>query len=60
MKPWEDMTDAEKEQEGREVLASLRGDRRHGREQVVNILTGEVTEIPEGWEWDNYMEMLHS
>lgn len=33
---------------------------RPAREQVVNILTGEVTQIPEGWAWDNYMEFLHS
>lgn len=29
-------------------------------EEVVNILTGERTGIPEGWAWDNYMEFLHS
>lgn len=28
--------------------------------KVTNVLTGETTEVPEGWAWDNYMEFLYS
>lgn len=28
-------------------------------ERVVNVLTGETTNIPKGWSWDNWMEFLH-
>lgn len=62
MKAWEDMTDAEKEAEGREVLAWIEymPPPQQGGEQVVNIITGEVTEVPAGESWDNWMESRYS
>lgn len=62
MKPWEEMTEEEREAEGREVLAWIEEQeaaRPEGGERVINIVTGEVTEVPPGWAWDNYMEFLH-
>lgn len=59
-KPLDDYTAEELEAERKEVFAALQLDTAPEREQIVNILTGETIDVPEGEDPGNYLEMLFS